>query len=182
MNAHLRCVACWFAAAVAAASFDVGQARAQRAAVPVAHTVELAQTKLTFLAGVSRIPIKDKDGRVDAEAGIVSFLRDGGDAAPRPVTFVVGGGPGTSSAYLNLGALGPWRIRFRRRAVDAASFSAEHRNLARFHRSRIRRSARASGRGVCCRRFQSDERAACGRSIGRRQRARRRDRRLAARQ
>ena len=102
----------WFAAAIAAASFDVGQARAQRAAAPVTHTVELAQTKLTFRAGASRIPIKDKDGRVDAEAGIVSFLRDGGDAASRPVTFVVGGGPGTSSAYLNLGALGPWRIDF----------------------------------------------------------------------
>ena len=30
----------------------------------------------------------------------------------RPVAFVVGGGPGTSSAYLNLGALGPQRIAF----------------------------------------------------------------------
>ena len=55
--------------------------------------------------------MRDGNGRIDAEAGIVAFLREGHDAA-RPVTFVIGGGPGTASAYLNLGALGPWRIPF----------------------------------------------------------------------
>jgi carboxypeptidase C (cathepsin A) len=55
-----------------------------------------------------RIASRDDTGRTDAETGIVAFERK--SPGIRPVTFVVGGGPGTSSAYLNLGALGPSRI------------------------------------------------------------------------
>ena len=48
-----------------------------------------------------------------AEADIVStaFVLDGVPAAGRPVTFVVNGGPGSASAWLDLLALGPWRVR-----------------------------------------------------------------------
>ncbi|MGV3632805.1 MAG: alpha/beta fold hydrolase, partial [Pseudorhodoplanes sp.] len=56
-----------------------------------------------------RIAVKDGNSRTDAEAGIVAFVRKS-QSGTRPVTFVIGGGPGTSSAYLNLGALGPSRI------------------------------------------------------------------------
>ena len=58
-----------------------------------------------------RIAIRNESGRVDAETGIVAFTRNAGTGI-RPVAFVIGGGPGTSSAYLNLGALGPSRIAF----------------------------------------------------------------------
>jgi carboxypeptidase C (cathepsin A) len=58
-----------------------------------------------------RIAVRDAAGRVDADAGIVAFIRKP-QSAIRPVAFVIGGGPGTSSAYLNLGALGPQRIAF----------------------------------------------------------------------
>ncbi len=37
-------------------------------------------------------------------------MRPDGDAAGRPVTFAFNGGPGASSAYLHLGAMGPWRL------------------------------------------------------------------------
>ncbi|MFZ5690752.1 MAG: S10 family serine carboxypeptidase-like protein [Pseudomonadota bacterium] len=56
-----------------------------------------------------RVAVQDENGRTVAEAGIVAFLRKS-QSGRRPVTFVIGGGPGTSSAYLNLGALGPSRI------------------------------------------------------------------------
>jgi len=56
-----------------------------------------------------RVAVQDDNGRTDAEAGIVAFVRKP-QSGSRPVTFVIGGGPGTSSAYLNLGALGPSRI------------------------------------------------------------------------
>src|SRR5690606_11972294 len=50
-----------------------------------------------------------------AEMFSVSYLA-GTEAAPadvdRPVTFVFNGGPGASSAYLHLGALGPARVSF----------------------------------------------------------------------
>ena len=34
----------------------------------------------------------------------------GADPATRPVTFAVNGGPGASSAYLHLLAIGPWQL------------------------------------------------------------------------
>ena len=37
-------------------------------------------------------------------------MRPDSDAAGRPVTFAFNGGPGASSAYLHLGAMGPWRL------------------------------------------------------------------------
>ena len=47
------------------------------------------------------------------EADIVTtaFLLDNVPLTGRPVTFVVNGGPGSASAWLNLLALGPWRVR-----------------------------------------------------------------------
>ena len=37
-------------------------------------------------------------------------MLDGPQAAARPVTFAVNGGPGAASAYLQIGALGPWLL------------------------------------------------------------------------
>jgi carboxypeptidase C (cathepsin A) len=63
-----------------------------------------------------RVAVRDDRSRIDAEAGIVAFTRKAVAGDVRPVAFVIGGGPGTSSAYLNLGALGPSRI-----ALDGAA-------------------------------------------------------------
>jgi carboxypeptidase C (cathepsin A) len=46
-----------------------------------------------------------------AEIFSVSYVADGTDL-DRPVTFVFNGGPGASSAYLHVGAVGPQRIDF----------------------------------------------------------------------
>ncbi|HVW33289.1 MAG TPA: hypothetical protein VHL53_12170, partial [Acidimicrobiia bacterium] len=55
---------------------------------------------------------KDKDTPA-AEMFSVSYLASGaGDAAQRPVTFLFNGGPGASSAYLHVGAVGPRRVAF----------------------------------------------------------------------
>jgi carboxypeptidase C (cathepsin A) len=49
-------------------------------------------------------------------ADIFSASYTAADAGPdRPVTFVFNGGPGASSAYLHMGALGPRRVRFSER-------------------------------------------------------------------
>ena len=74
-----------------------------------AQTLELADRTLVFRINAETVPVRDDKGRVDAEVGIVAYTRESQGSA-RPVTFVVGGGPGTASAYLNLGALGPQRI------------------------------------------------------------------------
>lgn len=64
------------------------------------------------LPSTERVAVRDESNRIDAEAGVVVFTRKTSSGDVRPVTFVIGGGPGTSSAYLNLGALGPQRIAF----------------------------------------------------------------------
>ena len=46
-----------------------------------------------------------------AEIFSVSYVAGGGDGS-RPVTFVFNGGPGASSAYLHMGAVGPQRVDF----------------------------------------------------------------------
>ena len=72
----------------------------------------------------------------------IAYQLDGADAAKRPVTFAINGGPGASSAWLHLGALGPWRLPMKGPcAIFGADARRQRRNLARFHRSRLHRSA-----------------------------------------
>ena len=52
-----------------------------------------------------------KKEKPSAELFSVSYVADGGDNA-RPVSFVFNGGPGASSAYLHMGAVGPQRVDF----------------------------------------------------------------------
>lgn len=99
-----------------------GAAQAQPPSPP--QSIDLPDRSLTFRLNAEAIAVRDDDGRIDAEAGIVAYLRDGGGSA-RPVTFVIGGGPGTASAYLHLGALGPWRIPFSLSGVRQLQPNAE---------------------------------------------------------
>lgn len=95
---------------------DAAPRRAERAPVAhpagIAHRIELPGRTLAFQASAARMPVLDDKGRADAEAGVIAFVRDGSDRSRRPVTFVVGGGPGSGTAYLNIGGFGPWRIEF----------------------------------------------------------------------
>src|SRR5215813_13630238 len=50
------------------------------------------------------------------EAAFVAYVL--GDAN-RPVTFLFNGGPGAASAYLNIGAVGPWRLPFENISASA---------------------------------------------------------------
>ena len=74
------------------------------------HTLALPGRTLAFNATVSTIRLADPQGVPQAEVVVTAFQLK--DAAPggRPVTFAVNGGPGSASAWLNLGAIGPWRV------------------------------------------------------------------------
>jgi carboxypeptidase C (cathepsin A) len=52
------------------------------------------------------------EGEPEVEIFHTSYLREGVDAAERPITFVFNGGPGAASVYLHMGALGPMKIAF----------------------------------------------------------------------
>jgi carboxypeptidase C (cathepsin A) len=53
-----------------------------------------------------------RDDEPVAEMFHVAYLLADADAESRPITFVFNGGPGASSAYLHIGALGPRRVAF----------------------------------------------------------------------
>ena len=74
------------------------------------HVVELPGRTLQFKATAGSIPLNDAEsGNLQAEVAFVAYVQ--GDAN-RPVTFLFNGGPGAASAYLNIGAVGPWRLPF----------------------------------------------------------------------
>ncbi len=77
------------------------------------HVLELPGRTLRFTATAGSVALTDPQGVPQAEVAYVAYTLDGADAASRPVTFVLNGGPGASSAWLHLGAMGPWRLEMR---------------------------------------------------------------------
>ena len=66
--------------------------------------------RFQFKATAGAIPLYDAaDGSLQAEVAYVAYVKSEGGPT-RPVTFVFNGGPGAASAYLQIGAIGPWRL------------------------------------------------------------------------
>jgi carboxypeptidase C (cathepsin A) len=83
------------------------------------HTVELPGRTLHFKATAGSIPLLDADSlALETEIAYVAYVV-GSPADNRPVTFLFNGGPGAASAYLDIGAVGPWRL-----PLDRVTFSA----------------------------------------------------------
>jgi carboxypeptidase C (cathepsin A) len=78
----------------------------------VEQVTHVAGKTLNYTATVGSIPVRDEDGKKIAEIMFTAYTLDGPRNPDRPVTFAFNGGPGASSVYLNLGAIGPKRIQF----------------------------------------------------------------------
>ncbi|MCP8941026.1 peptidase S10 [Alsobacter sp. SYSU M60028] len=88
------------------------------------HTLDIGGKPLAFTATLGVVPLFDGEGGpLIAEIGFVAYRLEGGDAG-RPLTFLFNGGPGAASAYLNLGAVGPWRVDLSRPAPSASPLAA----------------------------------------------------------
>ena len=75
------------------------------------HMLQLPDRTLHFKAEAGAIRLSNaKTGAPLADISFVAFLRDGTHPADRPITFAFNGGPGAGSAWLDLGAIGPWRL------------------------------------------------------------------------
>ena len=74
------------------------------------QTLVLPGRTLAFTATAGSIRLFDDKGEPQADIAYTAYQLDGGDPATRPVTFLFNGGPGAASAYLQLGAAGPWRL------------------------------------------------------------------------
>jgi carboxypeptidase C (cathepsin A) len=79
-------------------------------AVTTHHSVQTTRGPLHFTATADIIRLTDASGKPSALLATVAYQEEGADPAKRPVTFVFNGGPGMASGWLQVGAVGPWRI------------------------------------------------------------------------
>jgi carboxypeptidase C (cathepsin A) len=82
----------------------------EAAPVGTHHQITVDGRVLKYTATAGRLPIRRGDGRIEAEMFYVAYTLDGQDAARRPLTFAFNGGPGSSSIWLHMGALGPRKV------------------------------------------------------------------------
>lgn len=76
------------------------------------HELVLEARRIQYTARAGVIPLQDEFGETEAEIFFTAYERDGvDDVSTRPLTFVFNGGPGSSSIWLHMGAVGPLRVR-----------------------------------------------------------------------
>ena len=85
------------------------------------QSLALPGRTLAFTATAGSIRVFDDKGEPLADIAYTSYQLDGAEKASRPVTFLFNGGPGSASAWLQFGNVGPWRLSF---DGDAAVSSA----------------------------------------------------------
>ena len=86
------------------------------------QTLVLPGRTLAFTATAGSIRLFDDKGEPQADIAYTAYRLDGVDPAARPVTFLLNGGPGAASAFLQFGAAGPWRLALdENAAVSSAS-------------------------------------------------------------
>lgn len=96
-----------------------GQAEAQKPAplpdeppVMTKHEIKAGGKTLRYSVMTGFMPIKNNQGETEARIFFIAYtLENPGSAAQRPLMFSFNGGPGSSSVWLHLGALGPKRVR-----------------------------------------------------------------------
>jgi len=79
----------------------------------VPQTITVHGKTLRYTATFGTIRLTDEKGKPTGDVTYTAYTLDHDKSAPdRPVLFAVNGGPGASSVYLNLGAIGPKHIAF----------------------------------------------------------------------
>lgn len=85
------------------------------------QTLALPDRTLSFAATAGSVRLRDESGEAQADIGYVYYRLDAADAKTRPLVFLFNGGPGAGSAWLHLGAAGPWRVAMAGPSGEAAS-------------------------------------------------------------
>lgn len=75
------------------------------------HEITLGGKLIKYRATAGYLVLKTEKGKARANMFFVAYTKlDEKDPAKRPITFSFNGGPGSSSVWLHLGALGPKRV------------------------------------------------------------------------
>ena len=89
----------------------------KKAPVVTHHEVTIGGKAIKYTATAGYLELPDYDGKTKANVFVISYVRDVPegekvDWGTRPITYAFNGGPGSSSVWLHLGALGPRRVDF----------------------------------------------------------------------
>jgi carboxypeptidase C (cathepsin A) len=75
------------------------------------HSLSLGGQKVNYTATAGHLALLNDKGESSAMFFYIAYTKDNlANPAERPVTFVFNGGPGSSSVWLHMGALGPKRV------------------------------------------------------------------------
>jgi carboxypeptidase C (cathepsin A) len=80
------------------------------------QSLDLPGRVVRFTATAGSIQLRDGKDAPLTDIAFIAYQAEQAEPATRPVTFVFNGGPGMASAWLQLGAVGPWRVRLDPRA------------------------------------------------------------------
>ena len=65
---------------------------------------------LSYTATTGYMKITDEEGNLKATMFYTAYTKDNSSLEQRPITYAFNGGPGSSSVWLHMGALGPKRV------------------------------------------------------------------------
>jgi carboxypeptidase C (cathepsin A) len=86
----------------------------EREPIVTRHRVALEGRELDYTVTTGMLPIRNDEEETEAEIFFMAYVAEGmPHPAERPLLFSFNGGPGSSSVWLHLGALGPKRVRMR---------------------------------------------------------------------
>lgn len=75
------------------------------------HRIDIGKEPLNYTAIAGATIVLDRDGLPEASLFSITYIKEGVDRPEaRPIMFLFNGGPGSSSAWLHLGAFGPRRL------------------------------------------------------------------------
>jgi len=74
------------------------------------HAIVIGGATVNYTATAGTFVVKNEEEEPVANIGFTAYVKRGGDPSARPITFAYNGGPGSSSVWLHMGALGPRRI------------------------------------------------------------------------
>src|SRR5262245_4080571 len=122
MNAPLAAALALLLAAPLALAAPAPAAKSGAAAKPDApadtipvvtrHEITVDGKPLRYTVTTGMMPLRNETGETEAKIFFMAYAAEGrGAAATRPLMFSFNGGPGSSSVWLHLGALGPKRVK-----------------------------------------------------------------------
>ena len=77
----------------------------------IKQSVRVGGRTIAYQATIGSLSVRDEKGKTIGEVVYTAYVVPSA-GAPRPVTFAFNGGPGASSVYLNMGAVGPKHVQF----------------------------------------------------------------------